>query len=151
MLQYQQSSLGLKSSLLHVLDTKHFISPQGKRNTHTSRYFTLVLAFINTWLSISLLDLLWATPAFLIASSLKKKKIMLGINWGHQKILSVVRNVCVTAFYPSLIVKSMYRLKKQKWRYLKLLLFKTYSNNWGKKSFFCCLLEISSLQIFKNI
>lgn len=35
---------------------------------------TRVLAFRNTWLSISLLDLLWATPAFLMASSLKYKR-----------------------------------------------------------------------------
>lgn len=34
---------------------------------------TRVLAFRNTWLSMSLLDLLWATPAFLIASSLEYK------------------------------------------------------------------------------
>lgn len=34
---------------------------------------TRVLAFRNTWLSISLLDLLWATPAFLMASSLQHK------------------------------------------------------------------------------
>lgn len=35
---------------------------------------TRVLAFRNTWLSISLLDLLWATPAFLMASSLQDKR-----------------------------------------------------------------------------
>ena len=34
---------------------------------------TRVLAFRNTWLSMSLLDLLWATPAFLMASSLEYK------------------------------------------------------------------------------
>jgi len=94
------------------------------------RCFTLVLAFMNTWLSISLLDLLWATPAFLIASSLKEQeKTRLGISWGHQKILSVVRKDCKTAFYPSLI----YRLNHMHTHYLKLPLFKMSSNN-GEKS-----------------
>lgn len=44
---------------------------------------------------MSLLDLLWATPAFLIASSLKKKeeKPRLSINWGHQKMHSVGKKI----------------------------------------------------------
>lgn len=40
----------------------------------TQQGLTRVLAFWNTWFSISLLDLLWATPAFLMASSLKHKR-----------------------------------------------------------------------------
>jgi len=68
------------------------------------RIFTLVLAFINTWLSISLLDLLWATPAFLIASSLEKKKKKRGwaLTEDIKKIFPVVRKVCTVPFYPLL-------------------------------------------------